>query len=260
MAQHRRFTEEEMTSDPPLEKPKITTEIAEEEEKGPASKSWFDRHANARVPLIALEKDTYTIESQSWACFSIIKPEEYGKLKHGDNEYHSQLIKFRGAFKTRKEAEAHIHRLMKADPHFDIHLIPSFQWSSIDDDNLEDREYANGVIGEVLQGYFKNENNRMMGIRGRIENTEDPSIIRSEEATRFFEQCQRESAGKQQLLTHGDDDAAGFGEEDSLTMTLDQLAAQHGITPGASCAVHENTLTKEQQDAVVSSVILDEAK
>lgn len=245
-----KFTEEEMTSDPPLDKPKMTVidcTAGSEEEKKARSQVWFEQNAQARVPLIALEADPYQIDGQAWACFSVIKPEEYGSLRHGEKEYHGQLIKFRGCFPTREKAEAHIHRLMKADKHFDIHLVPAFHWASLDDNDINDREYANEMVSEILKGYFKEENNRMMGIRRRMEATEDEDNKRSEEATEFFEASQRPVTRRRPLLAPG---------EQTKPITLDELAASLNIEPGGKTALHEEKLKREDIDAVVSTVLL----
>ena len=247
----KRFNDEEMTSDP---EPKAPSFVSKEEDKPsnaqptPADRAgkWFDTNKVTRVPLIALDKDPYQVENQCWVCFSVIKPEEYGKLKHGEKEYHGFLIKFRGCFPTKELAAAHIHRLMKVDRHFDIHLIPAFQWSCIDDDCVEDREYADDRISDIMKGYFKSENDRMLGIRDRIKQVEDGKKDRSEEATKFFEDATAERALIEDV------------QEIAEPVTLEQLAKDLDLNAGASVLSFHGGLQKEKQDAVVSEIILEE--
>jgi hypothetical protein len=200
-----RFTDNEMAPDPPTPKPVCTfTEVADDptmramptEAVSAASRAseWFKKSRVDRVPMIALESDVYQVQGQSWACFSVIRPDQYRALHHNNKQYHGNLIKFRGAFATREAAEAHIRRLMAADKHFDVHLVPGFTWSGIDDDAVEDREYADSMIGDIMKGYFENENSRMMSLRSRIASTEsvvgdDGAMARNLEATAFFDKC-----------------------------------------------------------------------
>lgn len=247
----KRFTEEEMRPDPEPEKPSF--KVSEENEKpslptsAARAQKWFDRNKVTRVPLIALEKDCYTITDQNWVVFSMIKPEEYGKLTHKEKEYHGYLIKFRGCFPTKEQATAHIHKVMKVDRHFDCHLIPAFQWSSIDDECVEDREYADERIASIMKGYFQNENNRMIGVRDRIDTVEKGENDRSEEASKFFEDMQDEIE-RPKL-----DDRKVETEE----VSLDQLASDLNINTGASVLEFTGGVG-EKQNALVSEILLEE--
>lgn len=247
----KRFTEEEMRPDPEPEAPSF--KVIEEDGAAPLPTSadraqkWFDRNKITRVPLIALEKDSYRVPDQNWVVFSMIKPEEYGKLKHGNKEYHGYLIKFRGCFATKELATAHIHKVMKMDRHFDCHLIPAFQWSSIDDHAVEDREYADERIADIMKGYFQNENNRMIGIRDRIEKVEKGEGDRSREATKFFEDMQEE-VSREKI-----DD----GAVEATPVTLDELASDFDVKAGASVLEFSGGVG-EKQSALVSEILLEE--
>lgn len=250
----KRFTDEEMKPDPEPEAPAFTTsEDFDEKPKLPTSadraSQWFDRNKLTRVPLIALEKDPYQVEDQKWVVFSMIKPEEYGKLKHGEKEYHGYLIKFRGCFSTKELATAHIHKLLKVDKHFDIHLIPAFQWSAIDDTSVEDREYADERISDIMKGYFRQENDRMIGLRDRIKRVEENKTDRSEEASQFYNDMQEEIS-RPKL-------------EDNVEaepVTLDELAKRMELRKvgGSVLESHEGELSSEKQNAIVSEIILED--
>ena len=250
----KRFTDEEMKPDPEPEAPSISTnEDFEAKPKLPTSADrashWFDRNKLTRVPLIALEKDPYQMDDQKWVVFSMIKPEEYGKLTHGEKEYHGYLIKFRGCFPTKELATAHIHKLLKVDKHFDIHLIPAFQWSAIDDTSVEDREYADERISDIMKGYFRQENDRMIGLRDRIKKVEENTTERSEEASQFFNDMQEE------IERPKIEDVAPETE----SVTLDELAKRLELKKigGSVLASHEGGLSAEKQDAIVSEIILE---
>lgn len=250
----KRFTDEEMVTDPEPKAPTFSvSEDFEEKPKLPTTtdraSQWFDRNKITRVPLIALEKDPYQVENQSWVVFSMIKPEEYGKLTHGEKEYHGYLIKFRGCFATKELATAHIHKLLKVDVHFDIHLIPAFQWSSIDDTSVEDREYADDRISDIMKGYFRSENDRMIGLRERIKTVEKDETDRSEEASKFYETMQDEINRPKIENT----------PVETEPVTLDELAKRMEIKAGgAVLQAQEGNMAKDKQDAIVSEILLEE--
>ena len=242
-----------MTSDPPPQGPTITCVDLGHGEPAPKpearSTAWFDRNRQTRVPLIALENDLYKVDNQAFACFSMIKPEEYGKLKHGNKEYNGYLIKFRGCFPSKELAVAHIEKLMKVDKHFDIHLIPCFQWSSIEDDAVDDREYANEMVADIMRGYFQQENDRMIGIRERIRRTEENREIRSNEAESFYDEAQ-ELENRAQLEDMNE-------KLEEFPTTLDQISSELEVKPGANVLKHEHQLSNEETNAVISEILLE---
>ena len=237
-----------MVSDPEPPKPTFTVSelpedeaIAELKAKQNISRAdaYFDSHRITRVPMIALQSDTYQVPEQKFVCFSVIKPDEYRALHHKNRQYTGFLIKFRGVFKSREEADKHIRRVMKTDPHFDVHLVPCFEWAGIEDDVVEEREYADEMIGSMIKGYFENENDKFRGVRDRIRDTEQST--RSEETTQFWEEAQRERMRKEQLKLEGQTQ-----KDAGPPMTLSQLAASMGIEPEASVKEHKSAvITKE---------------
>ena len=263
------FDEEEMTSDPEPKAPTVRlVEVSKEDDGAPEepsnrAKVWFDSNKNTRVPVIALEEDVYRIPDQNYACFSVIRPEDYGVLHHQDGSYRGSLIKFRGVFKSREEADHHIRRVMKADKHFDVHLVPCFTWAGMDDHAIEDREYANSEIAEIMKGYFSEENNRMKGVRERIRATQanDPTqkigwneeaggAARSSEATEFFMKAIEE-----------EEDRPPPRPANAKPLTLSELAESLDITPRGETVMTKTIaeeIPREKLEAVVSEILLDD--
>ena len=256
MAAPLKFTAEEMTSDPEPKAPTVRMVECDDdeplEEEQNRADAWFDSNKNVRVPMIALQEDIYTIPGQNFVCFSVIKPEDYGALHHKDGSYQGSLIKFRGVFATREEADTHIRKIMKSDRHFDVHLVPAFTWAGMDDDMLEDREYADNTIGELMKGYFESENNRMKGVRARIKSTQDattPEDMRGEESTEFYNKS-----------IEWQKKEAPVRPEGVKAQTLEELAASLDITPGGETVMTKslNDIPESKIDAVVSEILLDE--
>lgn len=247
------FTTEEMTSDPEPKAPTIN--MVEEEEDEPAkteelrSDAWFNTNKITRVPVIALEPDMYQIDNQAYACFSIIRPEDYGVLHHGDKGYKGFLIKFRGVFPNKEEADRHIRKIMRIDRHFDVHLVPCFQWAKMDEDDCSEREHLDDNIGEIMKGYFKQENDRMKGVRKRISDTEEGYETRSKDVTDYFHSI--ENAPPVPLLP---------SKPDSRAVTLDELADELGIEGKGETIVSQELgdMDTERFRAIVSEVILED--
>lgn len=247
------FSEEEMTSDPAPKAPTIVLKDIDEdappEPEQKRSSAWFDSNKVTRVPVIALEPDVFQLEGQKYACFSVIRPEDYGALHHGDASYKGFLIKFRGVFPSREAADRHIRKVMGVDRHFDIHLVPCFQWSRMEDDNPEEREHLNSTIGDIMKGYFKEENNRMKGLRERIANTEEGKQARAAETSQFFENA---IADEGQRLPPR--------PENVRPMTLEELAKSADLKPRGETILSQpfSDLDIETKKAVISEVILED--
>lgn len=250
------FNENEMTPDVEREKPTITLIEAEEDEAGVKdepeelrSDAWFNQNKLTRVPVIALEPDMYQIDGQAYACFSVIKPEDYGALHHGDKGYKGFLIKFRGVFPSREDADRHIRKVMGTDRHFDVHLVPCFQWAKMDEDDVSEREHTDETISDIMKGYFKEENKRMKNVRDRINNTEEGYETRSGEATDFFEKSLEDTGP-----------IIPSKPSNAKPMSLTELAEGLGIEARASTIVTQGideTMEKKHFESIVSEVLED---
>jgi hypothetical protein len=252
------FTEDDMRPDSPREPPtfNVTSVEAGGEESpaeislGPrkASKAsdYFEKNKIQRIPLIALEVDPYKLADQQWCCVSVIRPEDYGSLVQGQKTSKSAyLLKFRGVFPSKELAIAHIEKVMKADPHFDVHLIPAFQWASLDDNDASEREYgtASSAIQEIMKNYFKKENSRILNFKNRIEETEQGE--RSESVSDFFNQAN--------LQTREDYTPAVEYE----SATLDKLVRDFQIDPNCEMKKH-NPIMDTASSAIISQISLED--
>jgi hypothetical protein len=253
------FTEDDMKPDKPRDPPtfKVTsveaggeaesepTEVSLGPRKASKATEYFEKNKIQRIPLIALESDPYKMADQQWCCVSVIRPEDYGSLVQGEKTSKSAyLLKFRGVFPTKELAIAHIEKVMKADPHFDVHLIPAFQWASLEDNDASEREYgtASSAIQEIMKNYFKKENSRVMNFRNRIEETEQSE--RSENVSDFFNQCN--------LKTH--EEYTPFEYEPA---TLDKLVQDFQIEPKCEVKKHD-PLVDSANSAVISQISLED--
>lgn len=253
---------ETMINDPaPASATCVFTEVKDDPQvpsttKNPAHE-FFEKNKITKVPVIALQSDLHRIENQKWACFSIIKPDEYGKLSYKDKNYNGYLIKFRGCFATKEQAVKHIEKIMSVDRHFDVHLVPMFQWASMEDNDPEDREYMNDVIKDIVTGYFKKENEKFAHFRDRIADTE--SSERSEESTKFFEMANDRL--EKALENEADTPEEPFAVVSSVKIrdtprTLDEIAKEYAVNPSGSWCDH-GEIDGSCVQSIVSEILLD---
>lgn len=92
------------------------------------------------------------IESQKWICVSFLSPEAVKNCK-------LRGFKFRGAFGTRREAEAHAKEIQeKLDPDFHIYVGEGFKWLPWDQDpeTVENQEYHEKELNELMKATKEN--------------------------------------------------------------------------------------------------------
>lgn len=179
---------------------KEATKEEEEAEKEKPKEKWADRHLvdlAHGVPLVSVQDDAYKIRGQNFVCFSFIEGGAYNALHFGNNAlYRGDLIKIRGVFKTRENADAFIKdTIMPSDPHHKVWLAKSFSWMLLDEqDDEESGEEPTGERAErvdaALRGYFENENNRVNGLQRRIDMVRSSNKRRSREVSDFFRAAQ----------------------------------------------------------------------
>lgn len=244
---------ESMVSDPILDqKPRVVVEKDEEEEKSerknlpvlvhedPAA-HWRSQHPAPKLQIV-LQADAHAsqpgFKSQRYALISYIDPKDYGVLHVEDRKYHAPLLKIRGVFSTKEDADKFARILMVRDPHFDLHLVEMFTWSPISDEDVQDREYLDKRIESIVKSYLKSEEDRKNGIAQRIAAaatssqfmkdpeklkglpTDEPRPDRVEEVMNFWEEAMH-------LKETEAERALPDPPADSRPMTLDEVRATY---------------------------------
>lgn len=92
------------------------------------------------------------ISGQQWICVSFLSPEGIKNCK-------IRGFKFRGAFGTRQEAEAHAKEIQdKLDPDFHIYVGEGFKWLpwNQDPETVENQEYHEKELNELMKATKEN--------------------------------------------------------------------------------------------------------
>ena len=103
--------------------------------------------SNSNVKEIDYLDEDPVIESQRWICVSFLSPEAVKNCKVSG-------WKFRGAFATQQEAEAHAKQIQeKLDPDFHVFIGEGFKWLPFapDPDSIEKQEYHEKELNELMK-------------------------------------------------------------------------------------------------------------
>lgn len=121
----------------------------------------FQGAVATEAPIIEITEDAVKIPGQQWACISTIMPKDYKSRCFPNNDKQRPLIKIRGIFSSREDAEKHIRMsILALDSSIDVDLIPTFRWAGLEDDCVKEREYTNDDINATIKGYFANNNDK----------------------------------------------------------------------------------------------------
>lgn len=108
---------------------------------------------NGSPPAVdVLEEDIITVPGQLYALVSFVSPD--GRQKSAQCG-----MKIRGVFNTRDEAAAHVKRLQRTDPLFDIYLLDLYKWVAIPPDptKIDDHQYQESYLQDLVQNYRENQ-------------------------------------------------------------------------------------------------------
>ena len=102
--------------------------------------------------LDILEEDFITVPGQLFALVSFVSPD-------GRQKSMQCGMKIRGVFNTRDEAAAHVKRLQRGDPNFDIYLLDMYKWVAIPPNptKIDDHQYQESYLQELIQTYRENQ-------------------------------------------------------------------------------------------------------
>ena len=76
-----------------------------------------------------LAKDKLTVPGVSWACLSFVGNLDGGWVRPAEGAKHTEfMIKIRGAFGTKSEAEEHAKELQGLDNSVDIYVVNMYEW------------------------------------------------------------------------------------------------------------------------------------
>lgn len=111
-----------------------------------------------------LDEDPVTVTGQTYALVSFVTPrdaraDDKGKAPEGAVAGGQVALKIRGCFATKEEASAHVRRLQRLDPQFDIYLVDMYKWLAIppNPDAIEEQQYQETFLNDLIKGYKESQ-------------------------------------------------------------------------------------------------------
>jgi hypothetical protein len=101
-----------------------------------------------------LDEDIVKVGGQQFAAISLVSRTTNQKV-----ESDKIALKIRGVFATKEEAEAHIRRLIKTDPEFDIFVVDMYKWLLLPPnlDEIENHEYQEPFLNDLIKGHKESQ-------------------------------------------------------------------------------------------------------
>jgi len=108
-----------------------------------------------------LLKDKLTVPGVSWACLSFVGNLDGGWVRPAEGAKHTEfMIKIRGAFGTKSEAEEHANELQGLDNSVDIYVVNMYEWLLLPPPPVAEMvnvKYTDERLQAIMDGYKENQ-------------------------------------------------------------------------------------------------------
>jgi len=108
-----------------------------------------------------LTKDKLTVPGMSWACLSFVGNLDGGWVRPAEGAKHTEfMIKIRGAFGTKGEAEEHAKELQGMDNSVDIYVVNMYEWLLLPPppvSEMDNVKYTDERLQAIMDGYKENQ-------------------------------------------------------------------------------------------------------
>ena len=108
-----------------------------------------------------LAKDKVVVPGVSWACLSFVGNLDGGWVRPAEGAKHTEfMIKIRGAFGTKSEAEEHAKELQEIDSSVDIYVVNMYEWLLLPPPPVSEMtnvKYTDERLQAIMDGYKENQ-------------------------------------------------------------------------------------------------------
>ena len=127
-----------------------------------------------------LTKDKLTVPGVSWACLSFVGNLDGGWVRPAEGAKHTEfMIKIRGAFGSKIEAEEHANVLQGLDSSVDIYVVNMYEWLLLPPppvSEMNNAKYTDERLQAIMDGYKENQKHAAQMFEKRKEDmTATPS-------------------------------------------------------------------------------------
>ncbi len=120
-----------------------------------------------------LAKDKLTVPGVSWACLSFVGNLDGGWVRPAEGAKHTEfMIKIRGAFGSKIEAEEHAKELQGLDSSVDIYVVNMYEWLLLPPppvSEMNNVKYTDERLQAIMDGYKENQRNAAQMFEKRKE-------------------------------------------------------------------------------------------
>jgi hypothetical protein len=108
-----------------------------------------------------LTKDKLNVPGVSWACLSFVGNLDGGWVRPAEGAKHTEfMIKIRGAFGSKIEAEEHAKELQGLDSSVDIYVVNMYEWLLLPPppvSEMDNVKYTDERLQAIMDGYKENQ-------------------------------------------------------------------------------------------------------
>ena len=133
---------------------------------------------------------------EKYKTFLFSNEKKLEEVFHKENDFQTTVrgVKIRGTYSSLREAQARAKRLQKLDPNFNVYVGQVGFWLPWDPtpDNIEDQEYANTELNELVKKYNENQRDKEEHFRENIDYVREQESLKLEKKEELIKKKQAE--------------------------------------------------------------------
>ena len=189
---------------------------------------------------------------EKYKTFLFSNERKLDEVFHKENDFQTTVrgIKIRGTYSSLKEAQVRAKRLQKLDPNFNVYVGQVGYWLPWDPtpDNIENQEYANSELNELVKKYNENQRDKEEHFRENID------YVREQEALKIEKKEQLIKDKKEALAAARDDEPL---EKSNVLVEEISDTVVEGAVVNNVMESDDPWLSRKQTNAI--SAVVDEA-
>ena len=131
---------------------------------------------------------------EKYKTFLFTNESKLDEVFHKENDFQTTVrgVKIRGTYSSLKEAQVRAKRLQKSDPNFNVYVGQVGYWLPWDpsSDNIENQEYANSELNELVHKYNENQKAKEDHFRENIDYVREQEALKVEKKEKLIKEKQ----------------------------------------------------------------------
>jgi len=131
---------------------------------------------------------------EKYKTFLFSHEKKLDEVFHKENDFQTTVrgVKIRGTYSSLREAQSRAKKLQKSDPNFNVYVGQVGYWLPWDPtpDNIEEQEYANPQLNELVKKYNENQQDKEEHFRENIDYVREQEALKLEKKEELIKQKQ----------------------------------------------------------------------